>query len=502
MTWLVFTARADTAVGGRVAGAVFGLTNMYEIHLHFTATDWEALTPREPVERWGPIRPGEPGRATEPGRQEREYPWSVVRFEAGGEVMTNVAVRFKGNSSYAMSRAGWKRPMRLDFNRGAKGRVWLGAEELSLNNNVNDATQFREALAYEVYRRSGVPAPRTAFAKVRLSIEGEVTNHLAGVYTLVEVVEADFLKTHFKTAKGLLVKPERLRGLEYLGDDWSAYVARYDPKTDAKAEDTARFMALTRLIAEAGDAEFRQKLGGFLDLPGFLRFVAMTAWLGNYDSFVGNGHNYYLFQPRAGGVGTTFIPWDLNEAFGGHPGVGPRSRQSEFSILRPQAAPNRLIERVLAQSDWAKAYRQEVERLQAGVCETNQLIGLASQLADVVRPAMAGSSPLVEAAFRRVALGEADIGPARRGEEPRADFGRSGLGPPRGMDPARGEDGTLAGWIQARWQNVDGELAGTRTPVIPVLGPGLGGPGGPRGPRRPGEPRLGGPGGLVPPPRP
>lgn len=477
--WVLLMACWTAATGkGHGAESLFGLAKVHDLHLHFTAREWVAMTPVEPAGRFNPMRdPGTPG---------REYPWSTARFEAGTVSLSNVAVRFKGNSSYSMSQDGWKRPLRLDFNRGAAGRTWMGTEELSLNNNLNDATQFREALAYEIGREAGLPAPRTAFARARLTVEGQVTNHVVGVYTLVELVEGDFLKSWFRTSKGLLLKPERLPGIEYLGENWTNYVARYEPKTKASNEETARFIALTRLVAQGDDESFRRDLGKHVDIAKFLRFVAVTAWVGNYDSFIGNGHNYYLFQPRDSGP-AQFIPWDQNEAFGGHPGAGPRRRQNEFSILRPCGSRNRLVERVLAQPEWAAAYRQEVERLQTTVCATNNLITLAERLATTLEPAVHEESPAAWNAFRRVALGTSEAAPS------------APVGPPRMGQPGRGEDGTLAEWIMARWQNVAGELAGTRSGVAPTVGRGPGGPGrwrgpggpggpgGPEGPRRPGE---------------
>ena len=37
----------------------------------------------------------------------------------------------------------------------------------------------------------------------------------------------------YKTDKGLLMKPERVRGLDHLGDDWSRYLNTYQPKREA-----------------------------------------------------------------------------------------------------------------------------------------------------------------------------------------------------------------------------------------------------------------------------
>lgn len=456
---------------------LFGPTNLWVVRLTMDEGAWARLEPVNDDRRGsprppggpreegpgGPIRPGDdrggrgfrgPGN---PGGPPREFPWAECTFECGGQRLTNVAIRFKGNSSFAMSRQSLKRPFRLDFNRGHKGRQFLGLKALSLNNNFNDSTQLREALGYEVCRQAGVPAPRTAFARVYLTVPGQRTNDLLGLYTLAEPVDNQFLQSRFGTKKGLLLKPERLPSLEYLGENWSAYTNRYGPKTEAKPADEQRFIDLTRFIARAEDRALETDLPAKLDLDNFLRYVAVNALLANYDSFVGNGHNYYFFQPADGGK-ASFIPWDLNEAFGGHPPLGPRMRQAEFSVLRPQAGQNRLIDRVLANPKWNEAYRRELTNLLANACEPNRLKALAARMAAVTGETVLTESPLANAMFQRVALGRMNV-PIPTGGNDRL------AGPPR-VDR---QEPSLAEWITVRMQNAADELQGKRTGVRPQV---------------------------------
>lgn len=451
------------------ASRFLGLTNLWTIHLTLSRANWSAMEPAE---------------AIGPGVIKREYPWSTCTFECGDHILTNVAVRFKGNSSFNSARGGFKRPFKLDFNRGQKGRAFLGLKELSLNNNFNDATQFREALAYEAFRRAGVPAPRTAFAGVYLTLTGERTNDFLGLYTLVEAVDGDFLNLHFGTKKGLLLKPERLRGLEYLGQDWRAYTNRYDPKREVRPADTQRFITLAKLVAEADDATLNRELPGRLDLNNFLCYVALTAVLANYDSFVGNGHNYYLFQP-AGEAKAVFIPWDLNEAFGGHPPAGSRQMQAELSVLRPQGAPNRLIERVLANPDWATAYRREVAAALTNAFEPARVSATAAGLAQITREAVFTESALAKASFQRIALGQTEVVIPERQANGRQPVRRVRTGGDLGPFPGMGrEEMPLADWIALRARNVADELAGTRVGRTPRLQNFPAGPGGRGGPPR------------------
>jgi hypothetical protein len=432
----------------------FGLTNLWTIQLTMPKSSWDALQPQ------GRRRPGE---------FTREYPWSTCTFECGGQMLTDVAVRFKGNSSFYFARNSSKHPLRLNFGRGQKGRTFMGIKELSLNNNFNDATQFREVLAYDACQRAGLAAPRTAFARVYLKFDGTQPNQYLGLYTLVEPVDGSFLKRNFETKKGLLLKPA-VPGLEYFGSDWSAYTNRYQPKTEASPKDIRRFITLTQLIAEADEATFERELPKLLDLDNLLRYVAVTAVLANYDSFIGNGHNYYLFQPAGGGK-AIFIPWDLNEAFGGHPMAGPRLRQAEFSVLRPQGGRNRLLERVWANTNWMALYRTELGSILTNSCDAARLKATAETLALVVQSAIEEESPAAWTSFQRIALGKTNLPE-----------------PSQGPGPAGPEVISLADWITLRMENVRAELAGQRAAPSPRMSGMRGRRGGPP----PGKPGPGG----------
>jgi len=79
-----------------------------------------------------------------------------------------------------------------------------------------------------IFAEDDVPAPRTAYAEVTLTVPGKYDRAYVGLYTLIEQVGGAFLKEHFQSGKGLLLKPEGLQGgLAYLGEDWKPYAQRY-----------------------------------------------------------------------------------------------------------------------------------------------------------------------------------------------------------------------------------------------------------------------------------
>ena len=52
-----------------------------------------------------------------------------------------------------------------------------------------DPAKGREVLAFSVFRAAGVPAPRTAFAEVTLTVPGKHDKEFLGLYAVVENVD-------------------------------------------------------------------------------------------------------------------------------------------------------------------------------------------------------------------------------------------------------------------------------------------------------------------------
>src|SRR5262249_57446690 len=86
----------------------------------------------------------------------------------GGKAYDKVRVRYDGNAGYFASANDAKRPLRVRIER----QTFRGHRTLTLHGGAMDPSRGREALGYAVFRDAGVPAPRTAFAEVALSVPG------------------------------------------------------------------------------------------------------------------------------------------------------------------------------------------------------------------------------------------------------------------------------------------------------------------------------------------
>jgi spore coat protein CotH len=458
---------------------VFGLTKVRQLHLQLSAKEWERMQPvggmrfpggpGGPGGFGGPGGPGGPGGkpADKPGEEpvERhkgsgfgiEFPWAHGELTEDGRTYKDVGVRFKGNASYMASARGLKRNFKIELDHYDKDQRYQGLKTINLNAGAMDPTRGREALSFAVFRAAGVPAPRTAYAAVTLTVPGKYDHEFLGLYTLIEQVDRTFLKDRFKNNKGLLMKPEGVRGVQYLGEDWDRYKGPYRPKHEPAKKEARRLIAFARLVNRADDAEFRKEIDAYLDVDEFLRFLAVNALLVNLDSFFVIGHNYYLYLNTETNK-FVFIPWDMDLSCAGFPMGGSPDQQLDLSLTHPHAGENKLIDRLLAIKEVNERYRKILKELAENCFSKDRL------LRDVAA---------IEKATMEVRLKEAKAAQARK------EGGGFGFGPPGGGMFGRSID--LRTFIIKRTESVVAQLDGTRKGFVPAMGFGPGGPGGPPG---------------------
>ena len=497
--WAFSASAADLPDPARARPEDFwGLTNLYSFHLTIALEEWAKMEPASqasgampgfggPVGLGGAAGEGGPGRMQPGPMMGLEFEKGKGRLEFQGRDLGFVSVRFKGNSSFNAARNSIKRSLKLDFNDEDPERTFFGMTKLNLNNGAMDPSVMRESLAYEVLRRAGIPASRTAFARVYLTVPGKYTRQYAGLYTVVEQVDGKFLKAHFGEKSGLLLKPERVQGLPYLGDNWAAYERQFEEKSNVKTKETKRFIAFTKLINQSTDADFAAKVKDFMDLEAFLRFLAAQALLANLDSPLLTGHNYYLYLDP-GTDRFACIPWDMNEAFGGFRGGGSEADIVNLSIRKPFTRANRLAERILALEGIAQQY----EAIVRGLLKTNftaaRLTEEMEVIAGVIRSAVEEDRRLSLPLFERnlaenptATVAGFDGGRRVMGGEDRPQRGGQGfLGLGAGLGPM--EKPPLRQFVAARIKAITDQLDNQREGYVPVMmnrrgGPGMGGPG-------------------------
>jgi spore coat protein H len=210
------------------------------------------------------------------------------------------------------------------------------------------------------------------------------------------------------------------------------------------------------------DGQFNEEIASYLDVDAFLKFMAVTAIVANFDSFHG-GHNYCLYlHPETNKF--HFIPWDLDLALGGFPMLGA-PEQMDLSLTKPYAGQSKLADRLMANKEYAERYQQILKEVVPLCFAKEKLLTEIAAIEKVVKP-------LIEKEMTAVAARKENAG----------GFG----GPPGDMGRFGHPAADLKTFVEKRSQSIAVQLAGKSKGFTPggfgfPGGPGMGGPGGPGG---------------------
>ena len=158
----------------------------------------------------------------------------TITFTIDGKTFDDIAVRYKGNQTFRVGRQTGKISLKIDLNKYVKGQKLAGLTKLNFDNNINDPTWMREVLAFRFFRDAGVPAPRTSYARIYITVNGTVTHWYRGLFSVMEDVDENFIADRFGVKKqGMLLKPMMTpvvtQIFQSLGTDWTAYEKQYNP---------------------------------------------------------------------------------------------------------------------------------------------------------------------------------------------------------------------------------------------------------------------------------
>ena len=254
---------------------------------------------------------------------------------------SSFSVMNSGNRTLYAPKPSWK----FNVKAADEENDLVGMGRLNLKAMYNDPSQMREALAWRLFGRVGVPASRHTFTKLAFDAV------YRGLFSLIEEVDERFLKDHFgKNHRGNLYKAycgdKGCATLEHLskdGDDSGRQYftpgrsdLTYRLKTneeDAKAntyDDLAFFIRTINGVQLPGGNEkfatdgFRESLDRIFNTHAFLRWAAANVLLGSWDNYFATPSNYYLYNSGLRGSENdfmdspyfTFIPWDYDNCLG------------------------------------------------------------------------------------------------------------------------------------------------------------------------------------------
>ena len=347
---------------------------VHRFHLEMSEAEWEAMKALDPHKGLAPAE-----RLKKINGEQRElhrsrFPWAEGSLTINGQHLNGIGARYKGNASFNLMRGSLKRNMKIKLDWANKDQNYNSVETLNLNAGGLDPSKLRDAFSYWLFREAGVPAPRTTFAEMTLTIPGQYEKEHLGIYTIVEQVNKSFLKDRFGSKKGLLMKPEGIASVEYHGDDWRFYAPLYRPDGQPSLAQSMRVIDFANVVNLSNTKQFRDSISSYLDIDGFLRFIAVNALIVNLDTLLAMPQNYYLHLSKDTNK-FVFFPWDLDISFAGWPLGGKPADQMKLSLVHPHSSDaHKLIDRLLAMESVKLRYDKIISQLVEGIFSKEQLI--------------------------------------------------------------------------------------------------------------------------------
>ncbi|MDX1562304.1 MAG: CotH kinase family protein [Gammaproteobacteria bacterium] len=225
-----------------------------------------------------------------------------------GKVYPNVGVHFRGNTSFRMVSAGRKRSLNLSFDHVDDDQRLLGYRTLNLLNGFGDPTFLRNVLYLQI-ANAYYPAPKANY--VRVVINGEDW----GLYVNVQQFNSDFTREAADSNETRWRIPGSFSsrgGLEYLGENFTAYRNTYSIKNKDRPESWDRLVELTRVLNRTPPDQLVEALEPLLDIDETLRFLAVDVALLNSDGYWSRNSDYSLYLDEDGRFHVT--AYDANEA--------------------------------------------------------------------------------------------------------------------------------------------------------------------------------------------
>ncbi len=186
----------------------------------------------------------------------------------------------------------------------------FGTTRLTLNNSKQDQSMVNTCLAYEVFRRAGIPTPLCNLASV--TVNGEDM----GTYINVEDMKTDYFDRAWNG-----------RGNLYEGTK-SDFLPELTGTFEKKTENPG--LGYIEKITESIERNDVAALARLIDVDRFLMFWTLESLINIEDGYTQGINNYYFHESAAGLV---FIPWGPDDTM----------REPKASVMWLRGAVNRAL---------------------------------------------------------------------------------------------------------------------------------------------------------------
>jgi spore coat protein H len=277
-----------------------------------------------------------------------------------GQVFRDVGVHLKGMGSFRPLQD--KPSFAVKFDKYAPDQTYCGMSKLMLNNASQDGTYLAELLGCQMFRDAGVPSPRVTHAFV------EFNGRKLGLYVLVEAMNKEFLRKHFKSARGNLYEAY-LQDIDQRLDQ--------DNGSDASQADVKRLLEATRVPVNSNRWA---RLNEVLDVDRYVSHLVVELFTSHTDGYAMNRNNYRIYhEPTSGRF--VFFGHGIDWAFAntGVSIVPPESSLVTRAVLQTpegrrmfRSRRRELFEEVFRLDVWTNRMAEAVARLKAAARDSNE----------------------------------------------------------------------------------------------------------------------------------
>jgi hypothetical protein len=192
-----------------------------------------------------------------------------VRLTVDGATADDVGLRLK--QGWGQSQPLDKKPgFSIETDEFVADVMLFDVDRFTLGNATWDHSFVNEPLIYELYEAAGIPAPRTALARV--TVNGETF----GIYLLRETYKERMLAQHFADPSGNLYELAGMPEDPNMG---------LQLRTNKSQDDTSDLAAVFDVATTASDEDYRAAIEELVDVDQLMTYWAIEALVGSHDGY-------------------------------------------------------------------------------------------------------------------------------------------------------------------------------------------------------------------------
>lgn len=223
----------------------------------------------------------------------------------------NVGFRLHGNTSLNAQ----KKSFSVSFDEFQNGS-WQSLQKVNFLGQANDPSLLRSKLCHDTFRHFGIASSRTSYSN--LYINGT----FAGVYLEVEQIDKAFCKKYFDhSGDGNLYKCTYPAPLQFVDNNPTSYQALawgnrpYDLKNNEWKDDYTDLAHFIDVLNNTSISNLPCELEKVFAVDDYLKTAAIDVLTGNWDNYIYNKNNFYLYKDQATGQ-FHYMPYDLDNTLG------------------------------------------------------------------------------------------------------------------------------------------------------------------------------------------